>query len=257
MNSFTKNWRNFLEEGELSTAGLMIQKGLHHKFWFRRKLDPKVRRRLLKIAQDVAQNLEISEFIDDIIITGSIAAYNWHNLSDIDLHILLDFGKVDKNRGLVKKYLDSQKTLWNKNHDIMINDHEVEIYFQETDEPHEASGIYSVMMGSWIKKPAKEKVEMDVVAAEKKADTINNEIETLQNLFAKKKYRLVYGLSEKLKGKIKIMRQSGLDKEGIYSPENLAFKILRNNGILEILSTLKSLSYDKLMSSGDVKIKIG
>lgn len=54
-----------------------------------------------------------------------------------------------------------------------------------------------------------------------------------------------------------MMRQSGLAKEGIYSPENLAFKILRNNGILEILSTLKSLSYDKLMSSGDVKIKIG
>jgi len=117
--------------------------------------------------------------------------------------------------------------------------------------------MYSVLSGVWIKKPVKEKVEMDVVAAEKKADTINNEIETLQNLFAKKKYRLVYGLAEKLRGKIKIMRQSGLAKEGIYSPENLAFKILRNNGILEILSTLKSLSYDKLMSSSDVKIKIG
>ena len=98
---------------------------------------------------------------------------------------------------------------------------------------------------------------MDVNAAEKKADSINNEIETLQNLFAKRKYRLVYGLAEKLKGKIKMMRQSGLAKEGIYSPENLAFKILRNNGILEILSSLKTLSYDKLMSSGDVKIKIG
>lgn len=257
MTNFNRKWRNFLDESELSTSGLMIQKGLHPKFWSRRQLDPKVRRRLLKIAQDVAQSLEISDFIDDIIITGSIAAYNWHNLSDIDLHILLDFGKVDKNRGLVKKYLDSQKTLWNKNHDIMINDHEVEIYFQETDEPHEASGIYSIMMGDWIKKPVKEKVQMDVAAAEKKADSINNEIETLQNLFSKKKYRLVYGLSEKLRGKIKMMRQSGLAKEGIYSPENLAFKILRNNGILEILSTLKSLSYDKLMSSGDVKIKIG
>jgi hypothetical protein len=67
----------------------------------------------------------------------------------------------------------------------------------------------------------------------------------------------VYGLAEKIKGKIKIMRQSGLSKEGIYSAENLAFKILRNNGLLEVLSTLKSLSYDKLMSSGDIKIKIG
>jgi hypothetical protein len=113
------------------------------------------------------------------------------------------------------------------------------------------------MMGSWIKKPVKEKANLDIDAAEKKADALNNEIETLQNLFAKKKYRLVYGLAEKIKGKIKIMRQSGLSKEGIYSAENLAFKILRNNGLLEVLSTLKSLSYDKLMSSGDIKIKIG
>ena len=257
MYKFAKNWRKYLEEGELSTSGITNQKGLHPKFWFRRELDSKVRRKLVKIAQDVAKDLEIYDFIDDIILTGSIATYNWHTLSDIDLHILLDFSKVYKNVGLVKKYLDSQKTLWNKNHDIMINDHEVEIYFQDINEKHMAAGVYSVMMGAWVEKPVKKKVDLDIAAAEKKADSLNNEIVTLQELFSKKKYRLVYGLSEKIRGKIKIMRQSGLSKEGIYSPENLAFKILRNNGLLEILSTLKNLSYDKLMSSGDVKINIG
>ena len=256
MAKFTKIWRNFLEEGELTTTGLMIQTGLHPKFWSRRELDPSVRRKLISIARDVAKQLEINQYIEDIIITGSIAAYNWHSLSDIDLHIVLDFSEIDRNTDLVKKYLDSQKALWNKNHDIMLNDHEVEIYFQDADEEHEASGIYSVLMGSWIKKPVKQKVKMDIGAAEKKADSINNEIEMLQNLFAKKKWRLVYGLSEKLKGKIKFMRQSGLSKDGIYSAENLAFKILRNNGLLEILSSLKSISYDKLMSSGDITINI-
>ena len=256
MSNFSKSWRNYLEESELSTSGLKIQKGLHPKFWFRRDLSLPVRRKLIKIAYDVAKELDIFDFIDDIIITGSIATYNWHSLSDIDLHILLDFAKVDQNTKLVKKYLDSQKALWNKNHDIMINDHEVEIYFQDSSETHEADGIYSVQMGSWIKKPAKKKAKLDINSAEKKAESIFNEIELLQNLFAQKKYRLVYGLSEKLKSKIKTMRTSGLSREGIYSAENLAFKILRNNGLLEILSTLRTLSYDKLMSSGDVKIKI-
>jgi predicted nucleotidyltransferase len=257
MPNYSRTWKKFLEEGELSTSGLQIQKGLHPKFWFKRELDPLVRRRLIRIAENVAKDLNIDRYIDDIIITGSIATYNWHTLSDIDLHILLDFRKVDKSASLVKKYLDSQKALWNKNHDIMINDHEVEIYFQDNSESHEASGIYSVMMGSWIKKPSKTAKELDIVTAEKKADSIFNEIELLQSMFSNKKYRLVYGLSEKLKSKIKTMRQSGLSREGIYSPENLAFKILRNNGLLQILSSLKSLSYDKLMSSGDVKIKIG
>jgi len=257
MANYNRTWNKFLEEGELDTSGLQIQKGLHPKFWFRRDLEPLVRRRLMAIAESVAKDLNIDRYIDDIIITGSIATYNWHTLSDIDLHILLDFKKVDKSTSLVKKYLDSQKALWNKNHDIMINDHEVEIYFQDTSENHESNGIYSVMMGAWVKKPSKTNKTLDIVTAEKKADSIYNEIELLQSMFSNKKYRLVYGLSEKLKSKIKIMRQSGLSREGIHSPENLAFKILRNNGLLQILSSLKSLSYDKLMSSGDVKIKIG
>jgi len=256
VSKFSKSWRNYLQESELSTSGLQIQKGLHPKFWFRRELHLPVRRKLIKIAYDVAKELDIFDFIDDIIITGSIATYNWHSLSDIDLHIMLDFAKVDQNTSLVKKYLDSQKALWNKNHDIMINDHEVEIYFQDSSENHESDGIYSVQMGAWSKKPEKKKAKLDINAAEKKAESIYNEIQLLQDLFAKKKYRLVYGLSEKLKSKIKTMRSSGLSKQGIYSAENLAFKILRNNGLLEILSTLKTLSYDKLMSSGDVKIKI-
>ena len=44
------------------------------------------------------------------------------------------------------------------------------------------------------------------------------------------------------------MRNSGLDREGIYSPENLAFKMLRNAGYLEKLSSLKIEAYDKMMS---------
>ncbi len=257
MSNFTKNWKNFLEEGELNTSSIKIQSRLHPEFWSNRKFNPLVRRKLIKIAENIAKKLEIFDFIDDIIVTGSIASYNWHSFSDIDLHILLDFKKVDKNTNLVKKYLDSQKTLWNKNHDIVIKNHEVEIYFQDTAENHESSGIYSLMMGSWVKRPSKSKVKLDIVAAEKKADALNNEIEMLQSMFKNKKYRLVYGLAEKIKSKVKNMRQTGLSREGIYSPENLAFKILRNNGILEILSTLKTISYDRLMSSDDITIKIG
>ena len=44
------------------------------------------------------------------------------------------------------------------------------------------------------------------------------------------------------------MRQSGVAKEGIYSPENLAFKMLRNAGYLEKVSLLKVQAYDKMMS---------
>ena len=51
---------------------------------------------------------------EDIIITGSIASYNWHDKSDIDLHILYDFSKINEDVELVKKMLDQTRINWNK-----------------------------------------------------------------------------------------------------------------------------------------------
>lgn len=50
---------------------------------------------------------------------------------------------------------------------------------------------------------------------------------------------------QKLKDKIKKMRQCGLEKNGQYSIENLAFKALRRNGYLEKLSKIGISDYDK------------
>lgn len=256
MNSLAKNWKNFLKEEEFDTSDMEVKDTLHPKFWFRGRLNVNVRRKLMKIAEDIIEELNLQGKIKDITITGSIASYNWHNLSDIDLHIMLDFADVDQNDELVGKYLNSQKTLWNKNHTIIINGHEVEIYFQDINEEHKSLGLYSIKTGEWLEEPSRDDVELDLITAEKKASALNDEVEKIQDLFAEKEYKLVYSLCEKFKKKTKNMRVSGLEREGIYSPENLAFKILRNNGILEIVTTLKVLSYDKMMSSSHLTVKI-
>ena len=51
-----------------------------------------IRRRLLMIADDFFETLKV-EWVDiqDIILTGSLANYNWSKFSDVDLHILIDF----------------------------------------------------------------------------------------------------------------------------------------------------------------------
>ena len=78
-------------------------------------------------------------------------------------------------------------------------------------------------------------------------------------MFYDGKYKQVHDHTIKLKDKIKKMRSSGLRDEGIYSSENLAFKMLRINLDLEKLSNLKTNSYDKMMSVTDsekVEIKV-
>jgi hypothetical protein len=54
---------------------------------------------------------------------------------------------------------------------------------------------------------------------------------------------------ERLKKKIRNMRRAGLEsRRQEFSVENIAFKILRRNGILKLLSDLKIQTYDSMMN---------
>ena len=61
----------------------------------------------------------------------------------------------------LKKYLDSRRIIWNSLRNITIKDFEVEVYVQDTEEPHFASGVYSVMYDEWIVEPKQEEVILD------------------------------------------------------------------------------------------------
>lgn len=239
---------DFLAMPEFNTGLLKPKDKLYPKIWKNNKLNPIVARKLMEIADDIVKSLKLEFEIEDVIITGSIASYNWHELSDIDLHILLDFEKIDENFDLVKRMLDQTRINWNKKHNIMIDGKEVELYFQHYTEPHEANGIWSLELDKWLVEPVKENPELDIQTTEKKAEAIARQIEHLFELFQDKKYKETYEYADKVKVKIAKMRQMGLSDQGIYSPENLAFKMLRNAGYLEKLSALKIEAYDKMMS---------
>jgi len=257
MIDFNHRWKTHIKEIEYNPSNLEIKDSLHPKFWQDGRLDQEVMEKLREIIDDAVETLEIPVKIKDAIITGSIAAYNWHALSDIDLHILLDFREIDENYDLIKDYLDSKRINWNKTHKIMIFGHEVELYFQDISEEHHSRGSYSVLGDDWIKEPAREEVDLDLDNAEKKADALSREIDHISGLFQDKEYKEAYEFADKVKGKLRKLRSAGLEREGIYSVENLAFKILRNERYLEKLSSLKVMSYDMMMSiSGKSNIKI-
>ena len=241
---------------DFNTGLIKPKDSLYPKFWKNNKLNAIVARKLMKIADDIIKSLDLDIDVEDVIITGSIASYNWHDLSDIDLHIMLDFEKIDDNFDLVKRMLDQTRINWNKKHNIFIDGKEVELYFQHYTEPHEANGIWSLELGKWLAEPVRLDPEIDIITTEKKAEAIAAQIEHLFGLFHEKKFKEVYEYSEKVKLKIARMRKLGLSDGGIYSPENLAFKMLRNAGYLEKLSALKIEAYDKMMSLSLKQTKI-
>lgn len=243
---------SFLKSGPEFDAKILNPKdALFSKFWPKGvdgALNPIVSRKLMQISDKIIDSLDLEVDPKDIVLTGSITSYNWHDLSDIDLHIHYDFEEINEDYELVKRMFDQTRINWNKTHNIKIAGKEVELYFQHAYEPHQANGIWSLSLEKWLAVPVRLKPELDLKLIENKAESIAQCIEHLYDLFKEKKYKEAYTFSIKLKKKIARMRKSGLDRSGIYSPENLAFKMLRNSGYLEKLSSLKIEAYDRMMS---------
>ena len=263
MINFNKIWKNSITEQDFDVSKLTIHDKLNEKFWIRGKLKEDVTEKLMEIAQDFFKSLQdevpgIPDF-EDVTFTGSLASYNYHDLSDIDLHIILDFNKIQESPEILEKFFTVKRIQWNNSHRIMILGHEVEIYIQDSNEEHIANGVFSNLRQDWLEMPVKERVDIDYEGTKKKYSAISAEIKELSNMFHEKKYKEVHDYSIMLKEKIKRMRQSGLESSGTYSNENLAFKMLRINGELEILNSLKISSYDKMMSlesGSSIKVKI-
>ena len=246
------HWRGYIKEGADLKIGSFAHphQNLNQSLWSEDdQLRPEVRERLLEIAQQFISKTQGADAeIKDITFTGSLANYNYSMLSDIDLHILIDFEQLNDDIDLVKDYFNAVKALWNYWHDIRIKDHEVEVYVQNETEPHVSSGIYSVMNDEWIKKPVPQKAEIDEESIATKANSLKDQIDRALALMEKDEYKETYERAIKIRNKIKKFRKAGLETAGEYSVENLAFKTLRNNGYLKKLSDLKRDAYDAMMS---------
>jgi hypothetical protein len=182
-------------------------------------------------------------------MTGSLANYNWSKYSDVDLHIMADFKQFSEEElPLYKELFTLKKTIFNEKHNITIFGYDVELYLQDSNEPHISTGVYSVLNDEWINKPKKENVEVDKVLIKNKSqqwmDIIDGVIENAEDESIDEAKNLI----KKYRDKLKKYRTSGLEKGGEYSDENLVFKVLRRNGYIEKLINFTNKHIDKKLS---------
>jgi predicted nucleotidyltransferase len=249
-----KKWNKFLLEAiqdeEIELPSIGIRDTLNMNVWQSEdRIKPEITGRLIQIALDFLESLGLDhEVIKDITLTGSLANYNWTEFSDIDLHIIAEFRYVDDNTGLVRDFFNAKKADWNKTHQIMIKNHEVEIYVQDVREAHISTGVYSLLEDVWLTKPSREVPKIDYESVKIKAKSIMDQIDRVEDLYLKNNFEASQNIADIIRSKIKRLRRCGLAEKGIYSTENIVFKTLRNNGYIEKILTLKTDSYDKLMS---------
>mgnify|MGYP003674682222 FL=1 len=236
-------------EEEVEPESFDTHDRLEPNIWDGDELKPKIRSKLLKIAEDFIKGLPVDVEIKDITLTGSLANYNWSNYSDVDLHIIVDFLKVDENLRLVKSFFDNARMKWNNDHQIRMKGYDVEIYVEDSRESHKSSGLYSIMNDEWIIKPVQYRSSVDFMAARQKAQDIEFQTNIIANLITARKYKVALKNIDRLKRKIKNLRRAGLEStEQEFSVENIAFKILRRNDTLQHLNDLKKRAYDDMMT---------
>jgi len=209
-------------------------------------LNEKVRKVLLKIAEKFYKFLKLNDIIKihDVILTGSLANYNYTKYSDVDLHIILDFSRISGDTEFIKEYFKDKKKIWADSNEIKIFGFPVECYVQDSNEDLVAAGVYSLKDNAWLKKPQNKIVNIDKSLIQKKAAHIMSVIDDLENDRSKDIFKKI----DKIKEQIKNMRKSGLEQGGEFSLENLVFKVLRFNGYLDKINDLENKRLTQFLS---------
>lgn len=212
-------------------------------------LDPEVRLNLLQMARDFYEKTNLPAPIIDVYLMGSIANYNWTADSDVDVHVIVNYTKLQMPAETANKTVKTAGAQWNLEHEVTIKGHKVEMNIQNSSEqkPY-VTGVYSLFSDQWIRKPFKMSVKIDRSILKTQYDAMKKYVQSA----------ISSGNREQMKGVKKYLdayRQYGLDTYGELSYENVIFKILRSRGLIKQLKDSITAIYDKEMTVDEVGMK--
>lgn len=214
---------------------------LNPAIWTGQQMKPEVRAKLLAIADDFREFLGLTDLeVKDITVSGSNAAYTYTPHSDIDLHLVVDIPQADNNE-VYRELFDAKKYQYNDLHNITIGGYDVELYVEDARKQPVSQGIYSVKNNDWVKIPLKRRADINDEAVKSKFEDIGHRIESA---LKEKDSEKIDALARKIKN----FRQAGLDKSGEFGPENLAYKMLRKQGLIKQLYDARAQAKDAELS---------
>ena len=221
---------------------------LNPALWDGKNMRPEVREALLQIADDFKTFMGIDDLaIEDITVSGSNAAFSYTPHSDIDLHLLVDFSRLNPD-DVYQELFNAKKYQYNDQHDIKIRGYDVELYVQDSNKPVRSLGEYSIVNNDWNRIPVQRRGNLDEKSTKAKYEKLKDLIELA---LSTDDLDRVSHITDTLKK----YRQAGLDKHGEFGPENLAYKMLRTQGLIQKIFDHKAKLEDSRLSLDERKKK--
>lgn len=247
---FYRNHRlidEIIENEEKDYASEYLEKGivkdsLNSEIWENNKIKSEIRIDLLKLAKEYLKFLGIDSLPEDIVLTGSIANYNWNENSDIDVHLIFDYNDIDDDEDFVMEFMKTKKDLWAENHDIKIKGFDVELFGQNKNQKlKKHAAEYSLLNDEWIVEPKKVKLKLNKNKIKELVFQIVKKVDVIERIQDRDKK--IFEI-DKLTDEIKNIRQKGLEANGEYGEENIVFKILRGYDVLNKVYDMKNDAID-------------
>lgn len=217
---------------------------LNPKIWnlMDRSLDPKIRSALLNIAKDFKKFIDIEFSVADVVITGSQAGYNWTDLSDLDLHLVVDYSRISCDREL-EELFNTKRHLYNNRYQIRVRDIPVELYVEDLAQPAQGPA-YSLRLEKWLRYPTAIPQTISAATPAEVNDSVNTWSNIIQGAIKSKNAEIL----EKTQKLLKKYRVLGLKNAGEFGAANLTYKTLRNQELLAKLAKATDQAVTKKLS---------
>jgi hypothetical protein len=229
---------------------------LNPKLFDGTKLKKEVREKALEVANELIKTLEEADIpfkLQDIVLTGSNASYNYTKDSDADIHLIADLTGIEDPDNIYPSIFNAYKSSFNSKYDIDFYGISVEVYIESADTKVVSNGIYSILNDTWIKEPEEQNIpEIDLAEI---ADTLKpweDEYKKLVKAIESAKIADETPINNFIDALYEV-RAKGLSTGGEYSVENLLFKEFRNKGYLDNLKTLRDQVISQRLSITESK----
>ena len=219
--------------------GIVTHQSLNPKLWLNKdQLRPEVREKLLQIAGEFFEYVEVPVGVYDIVITGSQCSYGYTDYSDLDLHVIVSYKDVSCDQP-VEELFDTKRKLWKRDHDVMIRGIMVEPYVEDLARPVKGS-TYSIVQDRWVQQPKK--------ITEPVPDDLEKTLSAWVRVISAAVKVANHDRLKDVKSMLMTYRKLGLARGGELDPANLVFKSLRNMGVVTVLQTAINKTKDRELS---------
>lgn len=217
---------------------------LEPRLWDGMTLKSGIRDHAVALAKKVVADLDVPQLaVNDIVLLGSAASYEYDDHSDFDLHVFVDASAFEGDQEILKKFIYATNYLNRQRFEattFLGYPFEIMVYVgNPADQRHAGVGMYSLLSKSWIAEPSRHLEAVDPGEIAANARYYIGRYNEIARDFNKSPLGFDCARFGMLSADLRDYRSKGIALSGIRSTANLTYRMLRRLSV-DLPETLRA-----------------